>query len=231
MLYSVNISTGSTSLIRSNVGNGVDSINAIGYNSLDNYLYGAIYYNSNSTASLLRISANGDSSIVLPLSITGGGIPSAGDVDENGQYWATVGGKFWIQVDLRPGSPTYGTTRASGLASLLNTVPDWAYVPGGGDALYGFAYTLLGLSTTLVRFDRTLKLWTIVKDFGNIAGSNTWGAVYTGADGYLYGSENTSGQIWRFPVPGTVNANTSPLKIANGPAYSSNDGARCIKVN
>ncbi|KAI8631256.1 hypothetical protein F5Y19DRAFT_483129 [Xylariaceae sp. FL1651] len=226
-LYSVNISTGSTTLIRSSVGNGQDAINAIGYNVFDNYLYGAIYNTASSTASLIRIAANGDSTVITTLNVTGGGVPNAGDVDENGQYWATVGGKFWVQVDLRPGSATFGTTRASGLASLLNAVADWAYVPGGGDALWGFASTTLGLNTILVRWDRSSKLWTTATDFGNIAGNNAWGAVYAGADGYLYGSENTSGQIWRFPLPAN---GTTPVKISNGPQSTSNDGARCVKA-
>jgi hypothetical protein len=228
----VNVTSGQTTLIRSNVGNGVDAINAIGYNVLDNYLYGAIFYGSNQTSSLLRIAANGDTSVVAPLVITGGGAPTAGDVDENGQYWATVGGRFFVQVDLKPGSPTYGQTRSSGLSSLLSTVPDWAYVPGGGDALWGFAYQLIGIlgTTALMRFDRTTKTWSLSTNFNYVTGSNTWGAVYAGNDGFLYGSENTSGEIWRFPIPGTGTNVTTPLKVANGPASGNNDGARCIKA-
>ncbi|KAK8006330.1 hypothetical protein PG991_012627 [Apiospora marii] len=226
-LYRVNITTGASTLVKSPVGDGSRGINAMGYNVGDNYLYGAIGTLSNTD--LVRIAASGDTTILGSLNVTV--TLNAGDVDENNQYWATANGKQWIQVDLKPGSATFGRTLASGTANPTYTLIDWAYVPGGGNYLWGLAYNTGGLTpnanTYLQRFDRTARTWSVFTDFGNIAGKNQWGAVYASDDGFLYGSENNSGQIWKFPLPAN---GTTAVKVSNGPSATSNDGARCIKA-
>ncbi|KAK8094605.1 hypothetical protein PG997_001290 [Apiospora hydei] len=197
----------------------------MGYNVGDNFLYGAIGQGANTD--LIRIAASGDSIILGSLNGTAGVNLNAGDVDENNHYWATASGKQWIQVDLKPGSPTFLRTLASGTANPTYSQIDWAYVPGGGNYLWGLAFNTGYTSTYLQRFDRTTRTWSVFTNFGNVAGNNQWGAVYASDDGFLYGSENTSGQIWKFPLP--VNG-TAAVKISNGPAASSNDGARFIKA-
>ncbi|KAK7980533.1 hypothetical protein PG989_012990 [Apiospora arundinis] len=223
-LYRVNITTGASTLIKSPVGDGVRGINAMGYNVGDNFLYGAI--GQGASTNLIRIAATGDSTILGSLNVTV--TLNAGDVDENNQYWATASGRQWIQVDLKPGSASFGKTVASGTANPQSTGRTCA---GGGNYLWGLAYNSGGLTpnvnTYLQRFDRNAKTWTLFTDFGNIAGKNTWGAVYASDDVFLYGSENTSGEIWKFPLPAN---GTTAVKISNGPAASSNDGARCIKA-
>ncbi|KAK8130298.1 hypothetical protein PG999_002678 [Apiospora kogelbergensis] len=209
-LYRVNITTGASTLIKSPVGDGVRGINAMGYNVGDNFLYGAI--GQGASTNLIRIAATGDSTILGSLNVTVS--LNAGDVDENNQYWATASGKQWVQVDLKPGSATFGRTLANGTASPQYSQIDWAGLTAS-------------LNTYLQRFDRNTKTWTLFTDFGNIAGKNTWGAVYASDDGFLYGSENNSGEIWKFPLPAN---GTTAVKISNGPAASSNDGARCIKA-
>ncbi|KAI0602074.1 hypothetical protein F4775DRAFT_603668 [Biscogniauxia sp. FL1348] len=221
-LYRVNITTGASELIKQVVGDG-RNINAMGYNVADNFLYAAI---GGAPGNLIRISATGSSVILDSLELS---TPVyAGDIDENSQYWITTAGRPWAQIDLRPGSPTFGATVRRGIASLPGqTVIDWAYVPGGGDALYGLGHDAFYLSTTLMRFDRATHAWTALTDFGNIAGMNAWGAVYASDDGFLYGSENTSGQIWRFPLPAR---GTRAVRVSRGPTSASNDGARCIRA-
>ncbi|KAI1494891.1 hypothetical protein F5X96DRAFT_692256 [Biscogniauxia mediterranea] len=220
-LYRVNITTGASELIKQVVGDG-SNINAMGYNVADNFLYAAI---GGAPGNLIRISATGDSEILGPLDLS---TPVyAGDVDENSQFWINSAGRPWAQIDLRPGSATFGATVARGVASLPGqTVIDWAYVPGGGDALYGLGHDAFYSRTTLMRFDRAAHTWTALTDFGDIAGRNAWGAVYASDDGYLYGSEDTTGQIWRFPLPAR---GTRAVRISHGPASASNDGARCIR--
>ncbi|GKU18142.1 unnamed protein product [Fusarium langsethiae] len=110
-----------------------------------------------------------------------------------------------------PGSATYGKIIMSGTATTTLKAADWAFVPGGGD----FMYSVI----------RTSYTWQTVKSYGAVAGNNVWGALYASGDGSLYGSENTSGQIFQFPVAPTVG---SPRFIATGPVSSWNDGARCI---
>lgn len=166
---------------------------------------------------------------------------TCGEIDENSQYWASSSGKEWTQIDLKPGSATYGRTVTSGVASPTGTVADWAYVPKKGNFLWGLSYDSSnpGSSNTyLLKFDRALKAWSTVSKLGDIAGSsssrNVWGAVYATDDGYLFGSENNSGEIWKFPIPdnGVGIPIGSPLKISNGPiSTGGNDGARCIKAS
>ncbi|KAI0026005.1 hypothetical protein F4780DRAFT_774213 [Xylariomycetidae sp. FL0641] len=223
-LYYVDIINGNSSIAPTRpVGDGVRNINAIGYNSLDNYIYGSIGANP---SYLIRISSTGDSNILqnlnYALQLT------CGDVDNNGQYYASNNGITWIQVDLRPGSATYGQTVNSGNSSNTigpYTVNDWGYVPTGGTKLWGLGYfASLQNSTTLLSWDTTTHSWTVGANFGNVAGKNTWGAVYASSDGGLYGSENFSGKIYRFPLDGTATAQF----VANGPNTTSNDGARCV---
>lgn len=211
-------------------------MNAMGYNVADNFLYAATF--DAAPYDLIRISGTGDCVNVgsLNTSFTS----TCGDVDENSQYWAARDGKDWIQVDLKPGSATYGQTITKGVASPSMYVIDWAYVPKKGNYLWGVGCESdTRASTYLMRFDRTAKSWTTVVSFGNIAGTggtnrNTWGAVYASDDGYLYGSENNSGEIWRFPLPnnGVGVPSGLPMRISTGP-YSpgGNDGARCIKAS
>ncbi len=226
-LYGVDIASGDAFLIRNGVGDG-HSINSMGYNVADNYLYATSQNTTNGvpgTAHLIRIAANGDSIIqqLLPSAVA----YNTGDVDEQSQFWASNGGQTWIKLDLNPSSGTYGTIVDSGATVLTPfNIADWAYVPGNGDYLWGLASDTSLTFTFLVRFSRQTKSWTTLTNFGSIAGTQTWGAVYASADGYLYASENASGEIWRFPLPSS--ATQVVQQISNGPPSSSNDGARCI---
>ncbi|KAH7275738.1 hypothetical protein NW754_003729 [Fusarium falciforme] len=146
-----------------------------------------------------------------------------GDIDNQGRYWFSDAGRPWWAIDLYPGSSTYGKIILSGTATHDDGMADWAFVPGGGDYMYAIQYT--STSSTLTRFSRTSYTWQTLKAFGNITGNNVWGALYAAADGNLYGSENTSGNIYKFPIAPTIG---TPKFLAAGPVSSWNDGARCI---
>ncbi|OTA38770.1 hypothetical protein BTJ68_01190 [Hortaea werneckii EXF-2000] len=163
-----------------------------------------------------------------------------GEVDNDCQYWAirTADNDVarWIHVDVNPASPVYGSIIGQGeLAVPQYFYADWAYVPGAGSYLWsvgvdqptGYAY--------LYRFDQATLTSIIVASFGDI-GLTGWipdpasgyrlnfGAMYASADGFLYGSENISGNIYRFTV-------TEPYNwqfLVQGPGTVQNDGARCI---
>ncbi|KAK8106335.1 proline rich protein 5MeD [Apiospora kogelbergensis] len=220
-LFRVNITTGASVVVKQAVGSGAP-INAMGYNSLDNYLYAAI---GTTPGNLLRIAANGDSQQLGSLDLTKAA--NSGDVDELGYYWASASGTDYVH-EAAAGVPAarLGVRAARGRL-------------GGGNFLWALGYdellplgNILSLNIYLLQFDRGSKGWTTVKTFGNVAGlifdgKNVWGAVYASNDGYLYGSENYSGEIWRFPLPG----NPNPVqKVSKGPASTNNDGARCIKA-
>ncbi|RSL64822.1 hypothetical protein CEP53_003909 [Fusarium sp. AF-6] len=217
-LYRVEITTGKTTLIKSGIGPG-GWINGIGYNRYDDYIYGMVMDDTGSQ--LIRIGADGGWTL-LSARVSNRNV-IMGDIDNQGRYWFSDAGRPWWAIDLYPGSATYGKIILSGTATHDDGMADWAFVPGGGDYMYAIQYT--STSSTLTRFSRTSYTWQTLKAFGNITGNNVWGALYAAADGNLYGSENTSGNIYKFPIAPTIG---NPKFLAAGPVSSWNDGARCI---
>ncbi|RFU23970.1 hypothetical protein B7463_g12366, partial [Scytalidium lignicola] len=148
-LYRVDLSTGINTVVRQSVGDGSSS-NAIAYNVLDNYIYG--YQSANAT--LVRIFSDGSSEVVTEA----GAIPSVnvGDIDLNGRYWISSGGRGWWVLDLYPGSATYGQVLNSGTANTLGiTVDDWVYLPNEGQYLWSVGRNSSSTGTSLIRFSMT----------------------------------------------------------------------------
>lgn len=197
------------------------SINAVGYNVLDDYIYG--WDLTPNDPSIVRVATDGS---VTRLGLPAGSVPGAviGDVDADGQYW-TFNGPTWNQIDLAPGSPTYMTVVDSGTspipAGLISVGADWAYVPGAGEYLYSVGQDTGG-EAQLIRFDPATSEHTIAGSLGLGVGTWTFGAVYADANGYLYASNNTTGTIYRVDID-----SVSAEVFAQGPASNSNDGARC----
>ncbi|OKL61144.1 hypothetical protein UA08_03295 [Talaromyces atroroseus] len=214
-LYRVDLTTGDTTQVSTGLGDNT-SINSIGYNVLDNYIYG---YQS-STGTILRISADGTTVTIDADSPPAGS--NIGDVDTNGHYW--VGTETtWAQIDLAPGSATYGQTLANGTTSTLGyAVADWVYIPDAGEYMYAVGSVSSMNETALLRFDLSTHEWESVADYGAL-GVIGVGAVYGMNNGTLYASENGNGQIWQFPVSGDT-----PFEVSQGPASGNNDGARCV---
>lgn len=196
------------------------TINAIGYNVKDNFVYGwddtqdtLVRIHNDHTAENLTISGySGPTSGII-----------IGDVDDNGHYW-WIGGGDWFQADLTTGTPTLlNSGSAAGITGTAGA--DWAFIPGT-NALWRIMDNQPTDSVSLWSFDRTSHGWT---DHGVLAGitgtDRVMGAFYADGNGFLYGSSNPTGRIWR--------ANTSAVTaalFATGPASSSNDGARCASA-
>ncbi|GAB1741026.1 hypothetical protein NU219Hw_g6278t1 [Hortaea werneckii] len=163
-----------------------------------------------------------------------------GEVDNDCQYWAirTADNDVarWIHVDVNPASPVYGSIVGQGeLAVPQYFYADWAYVPGAGSYLWSVGIDQPTANAYLYRFDQATLTSIIVASFGDIGLADfrpdpasgyrlNFGAVYASADGYLYGSENISGNIYRF----TVTAPYNWQFLVRGPGTVQNDGARCI---
>lgn len=195
------------------------SINAIGYNLIDNVLYGI--QNSGSPQRVLKIGAQGQQVEILNMPVTTGVTSwNVADVDETGTYWVSSGGTRWVQINLNTTTVVNTGTAATTFGSIF----DWAYVPGGGDFLYSISSDAAG-NGFLQRFSRQTKTWSQVgTGYGAIYPRQaTVGAVYAGSDGVLYAADNTSGRIHRFLLDGR----TSTL-LRTGPTASGNDGAHCI---
>lgn len=214
-LYKVDLKTGATETISNNVGGSGPDINSLGHNPTENFLYG------NQGKTLIRITSDGKTEKVLDLPVA----PNLGDFDENGQYWYSSGGTTWGRVDLKPGSLTYGTLVETGTSSLGNvrTPADWAYTPASPGYLYGAGVAPGGVPS-LVRWSTTTHKWETVYNTKGLPKASGFGGVMSTSDGVIYGSDNGSGGIFRFPI----NDPNGASKTATGPASSTNDGTRCM---
>ncbi|KAL2015406.1 hypothetical protein VTK56DRAFT_5530 [Thermocarpiscus australiensis] len=215
-LYRVDLETGGTTAVTTKIRG---ATNSIGYNVLDNFIYG-VQDAGGGRVDLVRISASGSDTVVRSLS--GGG--NAGDVDTDGYYWLSSAGSKWSKIDLRPGSATYGEVLSNGTAGTLGYEPaDWVYIPSGGRFLWAVARIASGPNTSsLLRFDMDTHVWSVVRSYTGTPRSG-WGAMYGIDTGIVYASDNGGGQIWAFPINGSA-----ATHVTNGPASSANDGARCV---
>ncbi|KAK0619476.1 hypothetical protein B0T14DRAFT_566323 [Immersiella caudata] len=90
---------------------------SLGCNVLDSYLYGF-----DSENRVVRIDAQGN---VTPVTGEDSVSSSAGEIDADGFYWVSGGGTDFAQINLRPGSLTYGAYLASGeIDNLGYTITD-----------------------------------------------------------------------------------------------------------
>lgn len=123
-------------VLNTTVGNSGTSINGLGYNVLDGFLYGTIINGANSL--LVRISGTGTSVVVTPLAGITGNI-RGGDIDANGIYWVFTQVSdspvtTWYSFNLNPAAgATYGLLTASGTSVLAGyNAYDWAIANNAG---------------------------------------------------------------------------------------------------
>lgn len=213
-LYTVNLKTGAKETVSDNVGGGDGNVNSLGFNIKENFLYGT------QGKTLVRILGDGTTEKVIDLPVT----PNIGDFDDQGNYYYSATGTSWGRVDLDPASPTYGTLVETGTSTLGNvpTPSDWAYTPAAPGYFYGVGVQRGGIPT-LVRWSVTTHKWETVYTTKGLK-AQAFGGVASTSDGIIYGSDNASGGIFRFPID---DANAAK-KVATGPANSSNDGTRCF---
>ena len=218
-LIQVDLQTGEYEEVASDVTE-ESGVNAIGYNVLDNYLYGVATPSRN----LIRISSAGEATVVATFTEADiGAAPNVGDIDGSGHYWFGSGGRTWHVVDLVPESATYGTVLDKGTADTFGlSLADWAYIPVAGEYLWSISPGD-GTDTTLLRFSLDNKEWEVVERYGAIT-SGGFGALYGINNGTLFASNNGNGEIWAFDVLG----NNEPYLASHGPRSSSNGGARCV---
>lgn len=244
-LYTLNISTGFSVAINSQTNTFQDYVNGLAYHPQENYLY-VVGQNYHNPGYIIRVGAGGlwqNTSWVIPqTNPTGTSATSMtiADIDINLQYWLSYdNGNGYVQVDLNSASSTYGQVVANGTTTgrSSNLVSDWAYLPAYPGRLYALGQVSNSgvYSTRLMYFDTSTKAWTVVFWFisvnggtsaTGVAGQAQWGAVYTALDGYVYGLENNSGQIWKFKVDSPT-ANDA-IFVSNGPTGGNNDGAKCM---
>ncbi|PNP55877.1 hypothetical protein FNYG_15406 [Fusarium nygamai] len=240
-LTRVNLVTGQRTDIRTGIGPG-GPINGIGFNRLDNYIYG--FYQQPlvnallcgvlgcKRSGLIRIARDGQWE-VLDL-VIGTNAISMGDVDDQGRFWVSEGGGRWWCIDLRPTSSTFGKLLNSGTSAtnLLTGVGDWAYVPGGGNYLYALQASVIEnglLRTNIVRWSLTTQKWENYQAYPgilNTALNLLWGAVMAAPGGTLFAQESVLGQTWKFTLGFGA---PDPTPIPGGAILNllGSDGAKC----
>ncbi|WP_300619449.1 GEVED domain-containing protein [Dokdonella sp.] len=207
------------------------NLNAVAYNPLDNYIYGVSATTGATLGHIFRVGSNfAVQDLGLPIGLPAAGY-NIGEFDANGHLWIMVGtaSTTVYDIDLKPGSSTYMrvvNTRPLTTAATYSGGADWAY-----DRVDGFLYrTPLNTTTNrlhLLRYNRANGVQT---DLGAIAGlparaNLLIGANYADSGGFIYASDNTSGEIFRINPVG----NSGSL-FSTGPASGTNDGARCFNA-
>lgn len=218
------------------------NLNAMGYNTIDYFLYAVAQIGSAGVNQVVRMYPNGSYDAVMssPGNTAVNGNNNwywlLGDIDNDGMLWLAdppngnnKGLLAWAQVDLNPNRATFGTTIARNSVQCTTSpqqFADWTYVPGGGRNLWTFACTNDG-SAWLYSWSMDSKTCTNVGTTGRLFPANSTnvvvGATYATSDGYLYAVENSSGYIARIYVAGDFGYGITNSRRSS----SSNDGARC----
>jgi uncharacterized repeat protein (TIGR01451 family) len=205
---------------------GSATVNAVGYNSVDNYFYGTMWTVPAAgvgASSVVRIHPDGSVDDLGSPTGPGGTVdPTSnyhiGDVDPNGHYWMS-NGVNWYEIDLTTPTPT---VLRSG--TVTNEPPgigiaDWAWTNG---ALHSIGNApAAGTPARLVRFNPTTG---VIEDVGPVGFADGGiGAVFVDAAGYLYASQNATNDIYR------IDTTTRQTILASEGTGTSpgNDGARC----
>jgi uncharacterized repeat protein (TIGR01451 family) len=215
-VFQVDLATGQYTDIP---GGSEDYVNAVGYNTLDNYFYGW----DDNIGQIVRI--NSDFSfdpVGLPVGVDPIPNYNVGEVDPSGHYWLSAGGGLWYEIDLTTPTPTLLRTGTATAPPGLALGADWAWING---FLYSLGYNTTTLEAHLLRFNPATGAWSDAFPAGlgyTIGAGDGVGAVYVDAKGYLYGSYNFAGAIYRVD-PRTGQA----IRVSDGPTSGLNDGARC----
>jgi len=214
--YSVNLVTGDYQVLASTMG--VKSgINALGYNSQDNYAYGWSYQHN------LPVRIHNEFN-VEPLKVDNvSGVDFyVGDVSTNdNKYYVyrrgATAGLFSIDLDASSQSFLKMEQVVDG-ATLDMDIADMAFHP----------YTDLAYSVDhsgyLLEIDVRTGTATKLDHVGTTAG---FGAAYFDADGNLYMGRNRDGAIYRINIDSGI---YQAEFFAKGPSSSTNDGFRCAQA-
>ncbi|MBD8499220.1 DUF7507 domain-containing protein [Paenibacillus arenosi] len=207
--FNINLVTGAA--ISQGIVNPALEINAIGYNPLDNYIYGY----EQTTNHIVRVDRSGNVTILSPLPP---GLPADGynngTFDLNGFLYIYIndGTKFYV-IDLRPNSATYLklVSPASGYQEQFGnfgvvltrtaTISDWVFRPADGN-LYGILPT--GPVQRIVPTTGAVTSLTTTP----LVTTTSFGALAIDATGTIYAIANNNGGVYRYIISGNTATST-----------------------
>ncbi|WP_027125151.1 gliding motility-associated C-terminal domain-containing protein [Gelidibacter mesophilus] len=192
-------------------------INAIGYNIMDNFLYGLLQ----NTNKIAKIDTAGE---IQYFDITGSFTPgyySSGDMDTTGTLYLYNGIRF-VAVNLDPSNPNF--LEAVNLLTYSAPVNDLAYNTMD-NSLYMVTSTK---SPKLLRYDLTANT---VTDLGVISGleaetTSSFGTSFMDSMGNLFIANNSSGRTYKIASPNT-GGTTATFYSSAMDGLQPGDGARC----
>ena len=220
-LYTFDLSSNTLSLVKDPlIPNTTTSqfVNAIGYNVVDNYLYGLLQRSNK----VVKIDSNGDLELFTVTGLTNytSNNYASGDIDENGILYIYGSSKF-VAIDLNPTSPDY--LIANTVLNYSVTINDMAFSPVDNNL---YMLTSTG-SRSLLKFDTTTNT---ISTIGQVSGlesetHNSFGTAYMDALGNMYVANNNSGNTYKIGTPHLGGLTATYYSNLSG--VSPGDGARC----
>ncbi|MCY6958953.1 DUF6923 family protein [Clostridium brassicae] len=210
----INLVTGNLTVINPDMG---IAMNSIGYNVLDNMIYGI----EDGSNNLIRVAQDGSITNFGPITgLPAGVVYTTGDIDNQGRMYAYANGSTtFYEIDVNQNSPTFG--------QVINTVPiastpiaDWSWNPIDGQ-LYGVTNTGI-----VVRVDPSTGNVTNLTTVGVPAGA-FYGATFIDASGTLYAISNGTGLVYRITISGN---NATGEEFSEAVQTTGNDGAACANA-
>ncbi|MGL5066529.1 MAG: DUF7507 domain-containing protein [Sarcina sp.] len=209
----INTVTGNVEIVNIDMGS---TINAIGYNVLNNFIYGMTEVKNSSgvviQSNLVQISSDGT---VVDL----GAIPNitdivglnVGAIDNQGFYYLKRASKdYYWTIDLRPSSITYGQLVDPTNGYVLTTNSTQILPSGtltGGDWTYniddGLLYSINDTDTQFITLDPTTGQTNLLPTEAGLP--LEYGAMASDGQGFIYGIDNITGDVIRWQnVGGTM---------------------------
>ncbi len=217
-LFSYNLGTGTQTLIKYPLLTNTSSsqfVNALGYNVLDNFLYGL----NVGTNNLVKIDSQGGLEFLPLTGMSMQGNFSSGDINENGVMYM-YGQNSFVSVNLNPSAPDYLV--ATTLLNYSSTIFDITFSPIDNNI-----YMMTSNSARrLLRYNVTTNTIT---NLGAITGlesetTNSFGTAFMDSLGNMYVSNNSSGNIYKITSPQTGGLSATFFTSITG---NPGDGARC----
>ncbi|RDA94598.1 hypothetical protein CP533_2464 [Ophiocordyceps camponoti-saundersi (nom. inval.)] len=198
------------------------------YNHFDHYLYGIRY------DEIVRVYHNGTTEPIHKLSF----VPTMGALDSQGRYWVSIMGRRYAAIDLHPHSRFPGTTLTEGESIFPRTglqmrfPTGWTISPADPGYAYGIGFDYYADRPALFRWESATHTWEHVSTGTEVVNGDSFSAVVSTADGFIYGLGDNSGDIvWynlKEPRQMSVLRRVGPVSRLTS---KSNTAARCALLD